>query len=801
MADDKKGQPLDPFAEVDDDEWFSAVDEWDSALDLPEETPDADAQLAEHAPVSAASRSQPSLAEDDADVDPLVSLIDGEMEVDPEGGQALGALLGSAPVLDAHSRPTPTASPAVSLEGGRTTTSRESPSMEIEIVRGDAAASADIEIGDDHDDDESGFDEATPPRFSAAAARKDRAPAVQARPPVARAAAPAADGDDDIDSILDNLDAMEGAPPAPPRPSSEVPSVSVHGNAAEIQAEIAAADANFDEDIVTPVARVELTPTPSSPRVPTGLRGAVKERVRHVGERLETPPSQRPDSRPQLEIIEDDDTVVDARKPPHVAPAARAEVVVDDDDGLGDPTPEVFKPRTQQRRPPPPTTATLAFGSGDERDPEALLDFLASSSPAEPAEILEDDVINIGAMLGAADEPPPPPPPADSRLADVDPDALGQDLEPPLPALPSIGAASVQALWTAAAERAAPAPPETVWARVAEALPAEVERVDSALLAADLELLAAEELASGGEDEQAARRLEEALQHRADYLPAQVALYGVHARAGRADRLGELGREVARRLAPRARSSLLSACADAAMLSGDDGGARDLAQAASEAASGPAVARVALVEHDLAQQGGDAKDIDRVLAGLSGLAGADLAAAVELDRGRLSEREGALEQAIEAYRRALSLRPTLGLAWEGIARCAARRDDVPLLGEALQAVAPLSGSLESTRRRRLVQLARWRGLEGVDVGEQVALAAGAASDDPLALEAWAMTRASERQNNEAIGAYLQLAEAATSARERGGALAEAAALAERGGDADQARTLFAEAAAALPGDG
>ena len=37
----------------------------------------------------------------------------------------------------------------------------------------------------------------------------------------------------------------------------------------------------------------------------------------------------------------------------------------------------------------------------------------------------------------------------------------------------------MQALWTAAAERAAPAPPETVWARVAEALPAEVERASS----------------------------------------------------------------------------------------------------------------------------------------------------------------------------------------------------------------------------------------------------------------------------------------------------------------------------------
>ena len=97
MADkkDKRDEHEGIFGDVADDEWLDAIDSWGEDLALPDETPEADAlkpHTGEHGVVQA-----------QAEPDPLVDLLEGEMDVTPESGRALGALLGGP--IDAGPEP------------------------------------------------------------------------------------------------------------------------------------------------------------------------------------------------------------------------------------------------------------------------------------------------------------------------------------------------------------------------------------------------------------------------------------------------------------------------------------------------------------------------------------------------------------------------------------------------------------------------------------------------------------------------------------------------------------------------
>jgi tetratricopeptide (TPR) repeat protein len=208
--------PLDFLAETDEDAWTAAIDEWDSALDLPADEAEAPAAPPEAAPA------------EEAHIDPLVNLMSGEMDL-PEGeGQALGTLLGS---------------PSMEVDGGGPTAAEPVPHepADIGLSPDEVTASSDIEV------------EVSPKGWEAERegqvrwkGSRARAPAIQEEPtPVAAVAVKETEkgkaprvsalvvqppesedlADLDFDSLMAGLDELDesGAPPPASTPAPDEP--------------------------------------------------------------------------------------------------------------------------------------------------------------------------------------------------------------------------------------------------------------------------------------------------------------------------------------------------------------------------------------------------------------------------------------------------------------------------------------------------------------------------------------------------------------------------------------------------
>jgi len=200
----------------DDDEegWAAAIEEWDSALDLPFDESDAGAQPAQAAPA------QPA----EGQVDPLVHFIEGEMEI-PEGeGQALGSLLGSTE--GAAPEPAPSvAEPAApgSHDIGISPDQVTATDAEVSIsTRGWEPAEIEIE-------DRSIQEEPTPVRT--AVAEEEPTPSGIAAPDGERPSAPAlVPLDVDLDGLMDGL--VDGAEPEPPAAPKKAPAAAAEAEVA-----------------------------------------------------------------------------------------------------------------------------------------------------------------------------------------------------------------------------------------------------------------------------------------------------------------------------------------------------------------------------------------------------------------------------------------------------------------------------------------------------------------------------------------------------------------------------------------
>jgi tetratricopeptide (TPR) repeat protein len=204
--------PLDFLADTDEDAWAAAIDEWDSALDLPADVP----------PEQPDAVAAPS--EQEGHADPLVNLMSGEMDL-PEGeGQALGTLLGSPSAEEDSGPPATRAAPPpeptdIGLSPEEVTASSD---IEVEVsptgwelAREEAKAIqeeptptvAAIVV------DETAADA---PRASALVVQEEPPPRVPEPPPESEDLA-----DLDFDSLMDGLDELDAAAVAAPAPAPE----------------------------------------------------------------------------------------------------------------------------------------------------------------------------------------------------------------------------------------------------------------------------------------------------------------------------------------------------------------------------------------------------------------------------------------------------------------------------------------------------------------------------------------------------------------------------------------------------
>ena len=341
------------------------------------------------------------------------------------------------------------------------------------------------------------------------------------------------------------------------------------------------------------------------------------------------------------------------------------------------------------------------------------------------------------------------------------------------------------------------------WSTQAEQLQQEAEAAAQAPHGAALEFLAAQALERGGDAEGALGRYGAVLQAVEGHVPTLRAMQRLHTRLRQPDQLAQTLGQLAEHAPEGERQGLLAARADLLWtVSGDRRQTRKYLDQLGQEADRDL--RTLLIRADLAAAAGDQDDLRDQVAGLAELLSTEdsadpaNAAALLVEQARSLEAAGQHQPARENYQRAQQRQP-LGSATEGLIRTCQALDDHAGLADALSAGAEGVGVLAGRRRRRAAMLARYRGVEQLDVCGSLVQAEAALAGDPLILEDLAESRQDTATHADAAQTYLQLADAAADKQQRALALGQAALLYEQQlGDGERALELFGEAAMLLP---